>query len=80
LYVYADSSFVDSSGRSHKGSSLEIGEKSSGGEINLTVSPGIDYASTLTFEKIPERIAQVPLLNIKTYHKLIQFRNVSFSN
>jgi hypothetical protein len=79
LYVYADSSLVDSNGRSYFGSSLEIGEKSSKGEIPLTVSPGINYNAILTFENVPERITQVPLLNIKTYQKLIQFRNVDFT-
>jgi hypothetical protein len=80
LDVYTDSSLVDSQGKSYTGSNVEIGGKSSNGRNIFTVSPGIDYESMLTFENVPEQISQVPLLNIKTHSKLIQFRNVSFSN
>ncbi len=44
-----------------------------------TISPGIDYLASITFENIPEQITKVPLLKIYIVRE-VQFRNVSFSN
>jgi hypothetical protein len=76
------STIVDSTGKSYKGSTVDIGGRSSS-DVSTTISPGIDYVADITFENIPEKIIQAPLLNLSlntTADRTLQFRNVSFSD
>jgi hypothetical protein len=74
------SSIIDSKGKPYSGTNGEIGADSHPGLARTTVSPGIDYAANITFEKIPEQITQIPLVNFHMGGKNVQYRNVSFSN
>jgi hypothetical protein len=73
------STIVDSTGKSYKHSTIDIG---GGVGINagLSIAPGIDYAATLTFEDIPDRVVKASLMNFTSDDTIIQFRNVPFSN
>ena len=47
--------------------------------LRTAVSPGIDYVAVITFENVPERMVQAPLVNFSLGSN-VQFRNVAFSN
>ena len=72
------STIVDSVGKYYLGSTVDIGGRSSG-QVRTTISPGIDYVAVITFENVPERMIQAPLVNFYVDSK-VQFRNVAFSN
>jgi hypothetical protein len=72
------SSIIDSNGKSYIGSTVDAGGKNSSG-LDIVIAPGIDYTVDITFEKIPEQIAKVPLLKLYLGEE-VQFRNVSFLN
>jgi hypothetical protein len=72
------STIVDSVGKSYPGSTVDIGGQSSG-QVGTTISPGIDYVAVISFENVPERMIQAPLVNFYLDGK-VQFRNVAFSN
>lgn len=72
------SSIIDSNGKSYIGSTVDAGGKNSSG-LDVAIAPGIDYTVDITFEKIPEQIAKVPLLKLYLGEE-VQFRNVSFLN
>jgi hypothetical protein len=69
------STFVDYNGKTHRGSTSEVS-----GEGYAKVTPGIDYAATITFENIPEQITRVQLLDLGFNYSSVQFRNISFVN
>ena len=78
LYVNAEySAIVDSMGKSYSGSTIDIGGKNSN-SLWTVITPGINYDASMTFENIPEQIAQAPILN-SHFSQKIQFRNISFS-
>jgi hypothetical protein len=82
LYIHAGneySTIVDSLGKAYSGSTVDIGGKSSNA-LWTVISPGIDYNADISFENIPEQIAQAPVLNLYLHSQKVQFRNVSFSN
>ncbi len=81
LYIQAveRSTIVDSVGKSYPGSTVDIGGKNSNA-LWTVISPGIDYSADISFENIPEQIAQAPVLNLYLHSQKVQFRNVSFSN
>lgn len=74
------STIVDSTGKSYVASSIDIGGQSHPHDRNIFIAPGIDYVAVLTFENVPEQVTKVPLLNVLSDERKIQFRNVSFSN
>ena len=77
LYIQAVSStFVDPNGKTHKGSTSDIG----GQDARVDITPGVDYAATITFENLPDQITRVQLLNLGFNYKSVQFRNISFVN
>ena len=69
------STFVDYNGKTHRGSTSDIG-----GENSAQVTPGVNYAATITFENIPDQITRVQLLNLGFNYSSVQFRNISFVN
>lgn len=69
------STFVDYNGKTHRGSTSDVS-----GENNATITPGVNYAATITFENIPEQITRVQLLNLGFNYSSVQFRNISFVN
>jgi hypothetical protein len=82
------STFVDSAGKSHKGSTGDLGGQPSQ-EPTATITPGIDYSASITFENVPDQAVKAQLLNLEFYHGVnsaylnvhpVQFKNVSFSN
>jgi hypothetical protein len=72
------SSIVDSNGKSYSGSTVDAGGNTDS-SMHIKIAPGIDYTVDITFEKIPEQIAKVPLLKLYLNGE-VQFRNVSFLN
>ena len=78
------SSFVDSSGISYNGSIIDIGGNR-GSDLETTISPGINYVAVVTFKDVPQKITQVPLLNLficpgcSGGNNKLQFRNITFS-
>jgi hypothetical protein len=73
------STIVDSVGKSYPGSTVDIGGVSSSFRVITAISPGIDYVAVITFENVPERMIQAPLVNF-VFGSKVQFRNVAFSN
>ncbi len=72
------STFVDTAGKSHNGSTVDIGGASSSYQA-IKMAPDIDYSASITFENVPERVVKAQLLNLKL-NESVQFRNVPFSN
>jgi hypothetical protein len=74
------STIVDSTGKSYRGSIIDIGGQRNS-SVSLAIAPGIDYEATLTFENIPDRVVKASLMNFYADDRVVlQFRNVSFSN
>lgn len=72
------STFVDTSGKSYNGSTVDLGGASSSYQAEKMVS-GIDYSASITFKNVPDRVLKAQLLNLK-FIQPVQFRNVTFSN
>ncbi|BAY60391.1 hypothetical protein NIES22_04500 [Calothrix brevissima NIES-22] len=73
------SAIVDSEGKSYSASLADIGGHSDN-HVGATISPGINYALSITFDKLPEQIVQAPLLKFSIFGiGDIQFRNVPFT-
>ena len=78
------SSIVDSVGRTYVSSNVEY-NGSIESNINITLSPEVDYVVDVNFENIPGQMTQASLLNMSTgkpyqTHEVVQFRNVPFAN
>lgn len=78
-----ESTFVDTAGKSHKGSTGDLGgERTSFPRTIMT--PGIDYSASITFENVTDQAVKAQLLNLvfnyKSSNRSVQFRNVAFSN
>ena len=78
------SSIVDSVGRTYVSSNVEYNGRIES-NINITLSPEVDYVVDVNFENIPGQMTQASLLNISTgkpyqTREVVQFRNVPFSN
>ena len=75
------SSIIDSAGRTYPSSTLEY----NGGintVFNAASSPDVEYIVDINFENIPGQVTKAALVSVNTYpsNKVIQFRNVPFSN
>ena len=70
---------TDSSGKTYKGISVEIG-----GRIDryntVKVAPEIDYEAIITFENIPEGVRKVQVLSMPFESKTVNLRNITISN
>jgi hypothetical protein len=77
---FFNASFVDFEGKSHKSSTVDIGGSSGSNIITATITPGIDYSASTTFENVPNQVVKSQLLNLRFGEKVVQFRNVAFSN
>lgn len=82
LVIYTTSSkLVDPDGKSHYAYSLDFDSRV--GDTNYspraTIVPGVDYAATLNFKNMQDKIARFQLLEISTNGKSVQFRNFPIS-
>jgi hypothetical protein len=70
---------IDSVGRSHQCQTVDFGGV---GNVTAKITPGIDYAATITFNDIPDQISQAQILEINAGYDVgvFQFRKVSFTN
>jgi hypothetical protein len=70
---------IDSVGKSHQCQTVDFGGV---GNVTAKITPGIDYAATITFNDIPDQISQAQILEINTGYDVgvFQFRKVSFAN
>jgi hypothetical protein len=75
------SSIVDSAGRTYPSSNLEYNGNNSW-YFNTIASSDVEYVVDINFENVSGQINKAALISINTYNgnKVIQFRNVPFSN
>jgi hypothetical protein len=77
-------SLVDSSGKSHSGSSIDIGRGLNQSSTTANIAPDSEFYTTIVFSGISQQITKVQLLSISFYSGLsgkpVQFKNIPISN
>lgn len=82
IAFWADmSTFIDTAGKSHKGSTGDLGGASSS-FTSTRMTSGVDYSASITFKNVPDRVVTAQLLSLKFFesNEFVEFRNVSFAN
>jgi hypothetical protein len=82
LWITFESKIIDSRGKSHFMSRIDIDGQSRTSSKVVEMVPGIAYATTLIFENMPESLTQAQVLQIALYgnNQNTLFRNILISN
>jgi hypothetical protein len=75
-FKISDTNFVDSNGKVYRSSDAQIGNQRTNTALNVKIIPDINYASTVTFNNIPNSLKEFPVLDIETSVKTFRFRNI----
>jgi hypothetical protein len=84
LTIYAQfCTFVESSGKSHPGSKIDVG-RGLFGSSTVTIAPDSEFSTTIIFENVSQQITKAQLLNVAFQgglsNKPVQFKNIPVSN
>ncbi len=71
-----NTNFTDSNGKVYPSYSAKIGNQGTNGVYEVKIIPDINYASTVTFNNIPNSLKEFPVLDVETSVKTFRFRNI----
>ena len=79
-FTPSQATITDSSGKTYRAYSIEMGGQTATYPISIKIAPEIDYEATLTFNDVPGGITKVQVFSFIFDNKTVNLRNITISN